>query len=83
MPASEPVIVQAQLDRPEHQRAVVEMTAAYALDVMGNGGPLSRDVLEELIPALRAHPTTVVFLAYVDEAAVGIGTCFLGCQRAR
>jgi ribosomal protein S18 acetylase RimI-like enzyme len=54
------------------------MTAAYALDVMGNGGPLSLDVLEELVPALRAHPTTIVFLAHVENAAVGIATCFLG-----
>jgi ribosomal protein S18 acetylase RimI-like enzyme len=74
----EPVILEAHLDRPEHQRAVVAMTAAYALDVMGNGGPLPRDVLERLVPGLRAHPTSLVFLAYVGDEAVGIATCFLG-----
>ena len=78
MQRRKPVIVEAQLDRPEHQRAVVAMTAAYALDAMGNGGPLPPDVLEQLVPGLRAHPTTLVLLAYVDAAAVGIATCFLG-----
>jgi len=54
------------------------MTAAYALDAMGNGGPLSPEVLTQLVPGLRAHPTTLVFLAYVDEVPVGLATCFLG-----
>ena len=54
------------------------MTAAYAEDVMGNGGPLPAGVLERLVPALRAHPTTIVFLAYANVAPVGIATCFLG-----
>lgn len=54
------------------------MTSAYAQDVMGNGGPLPTDVLARLIPGLRAHPTTIIFLAYVDDQAVGIATCFLG-----
>ena len=71
-------IVQADLARSDHQEAVVAMTAAYALDTMGNGGPLSPEVLARLVPGLRAHPTTLVFLAYVDEVPVGIATCFLG-----
>jgi ribosomal protein S18 acetylase RimI-like enzyme len=72
------VIVEAELDRAEHQSAIVALTAAYALDPMGNGGPLPPDVLERLVPGLRAHPTTLVLLAYVDEKAVGLATCFLG-----
>ncbi len=76
--ASLTTIVEADLARPEHQRDIVAMTEAYALDVMGNGGPLPRDVLERLVPALREHPTTLIFLAYLDERAVGIATCFLG-----
>jgi ribosomal protein S18 acetylase RimI-like enzyme len=78
MEERQPHIVEADLDRPEHQRDVVAMTAAYALDAMGDGGPLSAEVRERLVPALRAHPTTLVFLAYLDEAPVGIATCFLG-----
>jgi GNAT superfamily N-acetyltransferase len=71
-------IVEANLARPEHQRDVLAMTAAYALDEMGNGGPLALEVLERLIPGLRQHPTTIIFLAYADEKAIGIATCFLG-----
>lgn len=37
--------VKADLDRSEHQKAVVAMTAAYAMDRVGNGGPLPPDVL--------------------------------------
>ena len=71
-------IVEANLDQPEHQRDVVAMTAAYALDEMGSAGPLPADVLARLVPALRAHPTTLIFLAYLGDEAVGIATCFLG-----
>jgi len=78
MHSSVPVIVEADLDRPDHQKAVVAMTAAYALDAMGNGGPLSPEVLEQLIPGLRSHPTTLVLLAYVENVVVGIATCFVG-----
>ena len=71
-------VIEADLALPDHQRDVVAMTAAYALDVMGNGGPLPPDVLERLVPALREHPTTMIFLAYVGAQVVGIATCFLG-----
>ena len=73
-----PTVVLADLERDDHQHAVRQMTAAYALDAMGNGGPLPEAVLEELIPGLRAHPTTLVFLAFNGGRAVGIATCFLG-----
>jgi GNAT superfamily N-acetyltransferase len=71
-------VIAADLENPEHARAIVDLTAAYADDVMGNGGPLRAGVLERLVPALREHPTTIVFLAYLDAAPVGIATCFLG-----
>jgi len=70
------VIVEADLTRPDHQQAVLALTAAYALDEMGNGGALGEDVLARLIPALRAQPTTLVFLALAGGSAVGIATCF-------
>jgi GNAT superfamily N-acetyltransferase len=75
-------IVEADLERPEHQQAVVELTDAYARDPMGNGRPLRPEVRQALIPALRRHPTTIILLAYdggqVGPQAVGIATCFLG-----
>jgi GNAT superfamily N-acetyltransferase len=75
---AEPTVVEADLDRAEHQRAIVALTNAYAADAMGNGERLPRDVLDRLVPGLRAHPTTLVFLCYLDGEAVGIATCFLG-----
>ena len=71
-------IVEADLGRAEHQRAVVALTDAYARDPMGNGAPLPQEALDRLIPGLRAHPTTLVFIAYDGGQAVGIATCFLG-----
>jgi ribosomal protein S18 acetylase RimI-like enzyme len=71
-------IIEADLTNAQHQLDVETMTAAYARDAMGNGQPLPPDVLARLVPGLRAHPTTIIFLAYVEDEAVGIATCFLG-----
>lgn len=71
-------IVEADLGRSEHQRAIVELIDAYASDPMGNGKPLSVDVRQTLIPGLQQHPTTLIFLAYQGGHAVGIAVCFQG-----
>jgi GNAT superfamily N-acetyltransferase len=71
-------ILEADLTRSDHQEAVLDLTSAYALDPMGNGAPLSSDVLMRLIPGLRSHPGTLVLLAYAEGRAVGIATCFRG-----
>lgn len=70
--------VQADLELPEHQAAVLAMVDAYSRDPMGDGAPLAPEVRERLIPGLRAHPTTLVFLAYDGDAPVGVAVCFLG-----
>ena len=33
---------------------------------------------ERLIPALIAHPSKLIFLAFQDEEAVGLALCFIG-----
>jgi len=71
-------IVRADLDDPRHQAAVLAMTRAYARDPMGNGQDLPAEVQQALVPGLRAHPTTLVFLAFHDDQAVGIVTSFTG-----
>jgi GNAT superfamily N-acetyltransferase len=79
MESAAPVsIVEADLARSDHARDVVAMTQSYARDPMGNGGPLSPEIAERLVPGLRSLPTTLIFLAYLDGAAVGIATCFQG-----
>jgi len=71
-------VVPADLDRPEHQAAVLAMVDAYSRDPMGDGAPLAPEVRDRLIPGLRRHPTTLVFLAYDADAPVGVAVCFLG-----
>ncbi|MBL9123888.1 MAG: GNAT family N-acetyltransferase, partial [Planctomycetaceae bacterium] len=71
-------VLEADLYRADHQQAIVALTAAYALDPMGNNGPLPDDVLAQLIPGLQALPTSIVFLAYAGREPVGIATCFRG-----
>jgi len=71
-------IIETDLERPKHQRAVVELLDAYARDPKGNGKPLADNVKRELIAGLQRHPTTHVFLAYVSDRPVGIAVCFLG-----
>ncbi len=71
-------IVEADLNRTEHQQAVVELIDAYARDPMGNGRPLSAEVRRALVPGLQQHPTTVIFLAYQGGKAIGIAVCFRG-----
>ena len=78
-------IKEANLNAPEDQRAVLELVNAYAMDPMGNGAPLPVEVKEALIPGLRKHPTTLIFLAWERTQdgdprgqAVGIAVCFVG-----
>jgi ribosomal protein S18 acetylase RimI-like enzyme len=72
------VIADANLERPEHQRAVVELLDAYARDPKGDDKPLADDVKRELIAGLQRHPTTHVLLAYAGDRPVGVAVCFLG-----
>lgn len=68
----------ANLARLEDQQAILEMTDQYARHPMGGGKPLRPDVRERLIEGLQAHPSTLIFLACLDQRAVGIATCFVG-----
>ena len=71
-------IVEADLNRAEHQHAVLKLIDAYAGDPMGNGKPLTPETRRALIPGLQQHPTTIIFLAYQGSDAIGIAVCFLG-----
>ncbi len=61
-----------------HCAGVVEVLNSYASDPFGRGEPLSPEVQERLIPALRNHPTVLVLLAFDDRRAVGVAVCFFG-----
>jgi ribosomal protein S18 acetylase RimI-like enzyme len=75
----EPIrLVEADLKLPAHQKAVLAMIDVYARDPMGETKPLDPDVRARLIPGLQNHPTTVVFLAFHGDQAVGAAVCFIG-----
>jgi ribosomal protein S18 acetylase RimI-like enzyme len=71
-------IVEANLDLSDHREAVLAMVEAYSRDTMGSAKPLDQDVRARLIPGLQRHPTTLIFLAFEDEQAVGVAVCFIG-----
>ena len=69
---------QADLADPADQNSVLALTSAYAQDPMGCGKTLDDETRRRLIPGLRQHPTTVIFLAEIAGEPVGIATCFVG-----
>jgi ribosomal protein S18 acetylase RimI-like enzyme len=71
-------IVEADLSLAEHQEAVLAMVDVYSRDAMGNGKPLDQDVRTRLIPGLRRHPTTLIFLAFDGVQPIGAAVCFIG-----
>jgi GNAT superfamily N-acetyltransferase len=71
-------IVKANLSNTDHQDAILAMMDAYSKDPMGDGKPLSEFARLNLINGLRAHPTTLVFLALEGAMPRGIATCFGG-----
>lgn len=78
-PSMEAIItLNANLDDPIHQQAILALLNAYASDPMGDGKPLADEVQRRLIPGLQAHPTTLVVLAYRGTEPVGMAICFRG-----
>lgn len=71
-------VIEADLSLPAHQEATVYLLNAYAMDPMGDGKPLSETARREVIPGLRQHPTTLVFLARQAQEPVGLAICFRG-----
>lgn len=71
-------IIEANLDLTFHSQAVLDLLNAYASDPMGNGSPLDPEVLKNLIPGLKQHPGTIIFLAFKDKRPIGIIAGFRG-----
>jgi ribosomal protein S18 acetylase RimI-like enzyme len=74
---------EANLADPEQAQAVVDVLDSYASDPRGGGVPLTGDVRSRLIPMLRAHPTTLVLLAYDGNDPVGLTIGFFGISSFR
>jgi len=73
----------AELAQTADAAAVVDLLDSYAGDPIGGGQPLGPEVRRRLPAALRDHPTAHVFLAFVDQAAVGVAVCFVGLSTFR
>ncbi|MCC6847219.1 MAG: GNAT family N-acetyltransferase [Deltaproteobacteria bacterium] len=73
----------ADLADPADAAAVVAIVDAYASDPMGGGARLSDEIRTRLVPGLRAHPTALVLLAFLDGRAVGVAVCFVGFSTFR
>ena len=71
-------IFQADLDDPEHAQALLELILHFAVDPMSGGMTLPPEVRDAVIPGLKAHPTTLAFLARSDGNYVGTAVCFTG-----
>lgn len=68
----------ARLDDPGDARDVLAMVEAYSRHPLGSGAPLPEHVRARLIDGLRAHPTTLIFLAHEGDVPVGVAICFGG-----
>jgi ribosomal protein S18 acetylase RimI-like enzyme len=71
-------VIEADLHEPQHQQAILYLINAYARDPMGDGQDLPAAVCDRLIPGLRQHPTSLVFLAFDAATPVGVAVCFVG-----
>ncbi|EDY19241.1 GCN5-related N-acetyltransferase [Chthoniobacter flavus Ellin428] len=71
-------ILEADLSREDHGATILQLLDAYSRDPMGDGAPLSENTRRTLIPGLRAHPTTMIFLAYRGSEPIGLAICFRG-----
>jgi len=71
-------IHEADFSNPGHCAGIVEVLNSYAVDPVGGGAPLTPQVRERLVPALRDIPHALVLLAFADQRAVGVAVCFFG-----
>ncbi len=71
-------VIEADLENPEHQRAVVDLIDGYAGGPMAGHSPLSPEVRQRLIPELRKQANRLILLALIDGRPVGIAVCFEG-----
>lgn len=71
-------IREADLADAADAAAVITVLDSYASDPRGGGTPLTGQVRTQLAPALQAHPTTIVLLAFDGARAVGVLVGFWG-----
>ena len=68
----------ASLDDARDADAILMLLDSYASDPRGGAKPLAAEVRSRLIPGLKAHPTTCIWLAQDGTAPVGVCVGFTG-----
>ena len=61
-----------------HCDALIMLLNAYAQDPMGGGEPLADEVKARLCDDIAARPTVASFIAWLDDAPVGLVNCVEG-----
>ena len=73
-----PTIRRVDYRAPVDRAALIALLGAYAQDPMGGGSPLPDKVKAKLCDDLAAHPLAVSFIAWADDAPVGLVNAFEG-----
>lgn len=63
---------------PADCQALRTLTQNYATHPMGSGKALPAEIIEQLVPRLRAIPHARVFIAWNGSTPLGLATCFTG-----
>ncbi|HCD51785.1 MAG TPA: GNAT family N-acetyltransferase [Balneolaceae bacterium] len=71
-------IIEADLENPTHTEYILYLTNAYAMDEMGGGEPLKKEVYDSLIAGLKRAGNYLGFIALDGDDPVGIANCFMG-----
>ncbi len=71
-------IIEADLNKPAHSEAMVQLMEIYARDPMGGGQGLSDYVKANLPGELAKRKSAHVILAFVNSEPAGLVICFEG-----
>jgi ribosomal protein S18 acetylase RimI-like enzyme len=66
------------LRQSTHRDALIKLLDAYAQDPMGGGEPLADEVKARLCDDMAERPTVASFIAWLDQAPVGLVNCVEG-----
>ncbi len=71
-------IIKADLNNTKHASDIVKIVDLFARDPMGQDEALDEEVRVDMIAEMKKVPTTMTYIAYLDDKAMGIVTCFIG-----
>ena len=71
-------ICRVDFKQSAHRDALINLLDAYAQDPMGGGEPLADEVKRRLCDDMAERPTVASFIAWLDDAPVGLVNCVEG-----